>query len=126
MTRVLVGSASVHTTAAACDALAGRLTPADFVRVVGVLEPGVTERDLAEAANVARTRLPAPTVDAETRSGDPSDALAAAITDDDPDVVVVGARRGDPEAAAEIPPGSTARALWAGADRPVLVLPVGI
>jgi nucleotide-binding universal stress UspA family protein len=121
-----VGSASVHTTAAACDALAGRLSAADAVRVVGVLEPGVTERDLAEAVTVARTRLPAPTVDAETRSGDPSTALAAAIADADPDVVVLGARRGDPAAATDSPPGSTAGALWAGAERPVLVLPVAV
>ena len=38
MTTFLVATASVHTTAAACDYLDGRVTPEDTVLVVSVTE----------------------------------------------------------------------------------------
>lgn len=122
MTTVLVASASVHTTAAACDHLAGRLDAGDAVVVLGVEEPGLDEWDLADAANVARTRLVEPAIETLTRTGEPADAIAVVADERDADAVVVGATRGDP-AAAGAPPGSTVCALLAAAGRPVTVLP---
>jgi nucleotide-binding universal stress UspA family protein len=123
MTRYLVGTASVHTTAAACDYLQGRVGPDDEVLVVAVREPGVDERDPGDATNVARTRLPAPTVETLTEDGKPATALQRVAAEREADVVVVGPRRGDPEASGESP-GSTVRALLADADRPVVVVPL--
>lgn len=117
MSTVLVASASVHTTAAACDFLGGRLDGDDTVVVLGVAEPDLADRDPGDAANVARTRLVAPAVEAVTREGDPAKCIAAVADERDADEVVVGATRGEP-------PGSTVQALLAGASRPVTVLPV--
>jgi len=122
MVTVLVASASVHTTAAACDYLTPRLGADDAVVVLGVAEPGMAARDVGDAANVARTRLVAPAVDAVVREGDPADAIREAAAEHAVDAVVVGATRGDPDAAGD-PPGSTVRALLAASDRPVTVLP---
>ena len=122
MTTVLVGSASVHTTAAACDFLGPHLGPADTVVVVGVAEPGMAGRDVGDAANVARSRLLEPTVETTVREGEPAARILAAAAERDADVLVVGATRGDPEAAGT-PPGSTVRTLLAESDRPVTVLP---
>lgn len=120
MTRYLVATASVHVTAAAADYLSERLEPDDDVIVVGATEPTAPARDVHDAANVARARLAgaAPTVD--VREGAPIDAVRAAITEHDPDVVLVGPNAGTEDAAGL---GSTARELLAGADRPVVVVP---
>jgi nucleotide-binding universal stress UspA family protein len=116
----VVGTASVHTTAAACDYLAGT---DERVVLVTVREPGMDARDAGDAANVARTRLPGATVEGVTREGEPAAAIRAVAEEQGADCVVVGTRRGDPELAGE-PPGSTVRALLATADRPVVVVPV--
>ncbi len=122
MTTVLVGSASVHTTAAACDYLAPRLGPDDTVVIVGVAEPGLAERDVGDAANVARTRLVEPTVETAVRTGDPAAALLDAAGEFAADTILLGSTRGDPDAAGD-PPGSTLRAMLAEDERPVTVLP---
>jgi nucleotide-binding universal stress UspA family protein len=118
---ILVAAASVHTAAAACDFLAG---DAGEVLVCTVLEPGVSDRDAGDAANVARTRLPGATVTAVTREGEPATVILETAREHGADRLVVGATRGDPATAGE-PPGSTVRALLSTADRPVAVLPVG-
>lgn len=122
MTTVLVASASVHTTAAACDYLGARLASDDTVVVLGVAESGMDERDVADAANVARTRLVEPAVETAVREGNPAEEIAALARERTVDAIVLGANRGDPDAAGD-PPGSTVRAVLAGSDRPVTVLP---
>ena len=122
MVRVLVATASVHTTAAACDYLVGRLGGDDEVIVLTVAEPALATRDAGDAANVARTRLVEPTVEAMTQEGEPADAIQEIATERDVDEVVIGPHGGDPVRAGE-PPGSTVLALLGSADRPVVVVP---
>jgi nucleotide-binding universal stress UspA family protein len=116
----VVGTASVHTTAAACDYLAGA---AERVVLVTAIEEGTAERDAGDAANVARTRLPGATVETARREGEPAAVIREVAEEHDADRVVVGTRQGDPERAGE-PPGSTVRALLAEAAWPVVVVPV--
>lgn len=122
MATILVATASIHTTAAACDHLVGRLRAEDIVIILGVTEPGIDTRDIDDAANVARSRLVEPSVETLSRSGEPADAITAVAEERNADTVVLGATRGDPERPAD-PPGSTVRALLANAQWPVTVLP---
>ncbi|MEF8787338.1 MAG: universal stress protein [Haloarculaceae archaeon] len=122
MTHYLVATASIHTTAAACDYLQSRIDPDDEVLVLAVREPALDDRDPGDATNVARTRLVAPTVETLTREGDPVDEIRAVATERDVDVLVVGPRRGDPETSGDAP-GSTTRALLADSSRLVVVIP---
>jgi nucleotide-binding universal stress UspA family protein len=119
MTHFLLATSSVHTTAAACDYLQGRLD-GDRVTVLAVTEPGVSRRDAGDATNVARTRLVAPTVETAVREGTPADAIRAVARERGVDELVVGPRRGDP-AAAGTAPGETVRALLADGELPVVV-----
>lgn len=122
MTRYLVATASVHTTAAACDYLQPRVDGDDEVLVLAVREPALDDRDPGDATNVARTRLVAPSVETVTGAGDPAEEIPAVAAEREADVVVVGPRRGDPDSAGAAP-GSTVRELLAGSSRPVVVLP---
>lgn len=122
MARYLLATASVHTTAAACDYLAPRVGPDDEIVVLGVQEPELDDRDVGDATNVAQTRLVAPTVETVLRESDPTTEIQAVAADRDADVVVVGPRRGDPETSG-VAPGSTTTALLGGSSRPVVVLP---
>jgi nucleotide-binding universal stress UspA family protein len=122
MTRYLLASASVHTTAAACDALADDVGEGDTVVVFTVTAPDADARDAGDAANVARTRLLPATVESETAVGDPGPAILDAAAAHDADRIVVGPRSGDPGAEAAV--GGTARHVLAHADRPVLVVPL--
>jgi nucleotide-binding universal stress UspA family protein len=122
MTDYLVATSSVHVTAAAADYLQGRIDPGeDSVVVVAVRDPDAPDRDAGDAANVARSRLAAAAPTTDVLEGDPVTELRAAIEGEDPDVVVIGANRGT-EGASGI--GSTATALLAEADRPVVVVPL--
>ena len=120
---VLVATASVHTTAAACDYLVPRLTDADTVVLVTVEEADLSARDPGDATNVARTRLVAPAVETRVVSGDPAAVIDRIADEEGVDEIIVGQHRGDPELAGE-PPGSTVEALLAESDRPVTVVPV--
>lgn len=122
MTTVLLATASVHTTAAACDHLAPRLGPDDTVVVLTVREPVIAERDGGDARNVARTRLVEPSIETLVREADPAEAIREVSTEWVVDEIVIGATRGDPAAAAE-PPGSTVRSVLQSIERPVTVLP---
>ena len=122
MTTFLLATASVHTTAAACDYLADRVGPEDTVLVVSVAEPGMDARDAGDATNVARTRLLEPAVETHTPTGTPSDAIQALVADDGVNEVVIGPRRGDPDAAAGL--GATAADLLVSLDVPVVVVPL--
>ncbi|WP_415378995.1 universal stress protein [Halosimplex sp. TS25] len=128
MTRYLLATASVHTTAAAADHLADRLTADDEVLVVTVAEPDLDERDAGDAANVARTRLLPATVEVLEREGEPAEEIQAVLAERDADVLLVGPRRGDPEksgstgSADRDGPGSTVRALLGSVDVPVVVV----
>lgn len=122
MTEYLLATASVHVTAAAADYLQPRVDPnEDSVVVVGVREPDSHERDVGDAANVARSRLATAMPTTEIREGDVLAELRAAIEDHDPDVVLVGANRGTAGASGV---GSAATALLESADRPVVVVPL--
>lgn len=128
MTTVLVGTDSVHTTAAACDYLAPRLGEADTVVFCTVTGEGVSERDAGDAGNVARTRLVEPAVeirDPEGRSGDETVAgvLRRVVEESGADELLVGSTRGDPATAGDAP-GSTVRELLAETTLPVVVVNV--
>lgn len=130
MTRYLLATASVHTTAAAADYLSDRLTADDEVLVVTVGESDLDARDAGDAANVARTRLLPATVEVLERHGDPAAEVRAVLADRDVDALVVGPHRGDPGAPGGsesngCAPGSTVRTLLGTVDIPVVVVPLG-
>ncbi|MFB6084248.1 MAG: universal stress protein [Halorientalis sp.] len=139
MTTFLVATASVHTTAAACDYLGDRATAEDTVIVVSVTEPeddprdagGPADsrapsrdarRDAGDATNVARTRLVEPAVETVTETGRPSEVIQSLAAERDADEVLIGARRGDPDAAPGL--GGTAADLLVSLDVPVVVVPL--
>lgn len=123
VTRFLLATDSVHTTAAACDYLLGRLSSEDAVLAVAVVEDGADPRDAGDALNVASARLAgAASVATERAEGDPAEAIVELADDRDVDELVVGARSGAPGSAAGV--GSTARAVLAAAERPVVVIPL--
>lgn len=119
----LLAADSVHTAAAGCDYLDGRLDASDRVTVLAVAESTGAARDPGDAANVARGRLLASgaTVTVDEREGDPERVVPAAVSGLDPDVVVMAAHAGTPDAAGV---GSTARATLTDADVPVVVVPL--
>jgi len=96
MTRVLVATASVHTTAAACDYLEGRLDGDDTVVVLTVEDDTVAGRDAGDAANVARTRLFEPTIEPITGEGEPATEIQVVAEQEAIDEIVLGQVRGDP------------------------------
>ncbi|WP_336001187.1 universal stress protein [Halorientalis halophila] len=122
MTTFLVATASVHTTAAACDYLADRATADDTVLVVSVTEPDSNPRDAGDATNVARTRLVDPTVETITQEGRPSDVIQSLVAERSVDEVLIGPRRGDPDAAPGL--GGTAADVLVSLDVPVVVVPL--
>lgn len=122
MTRYLLATASVHTTAAAADYLAPRLSADDEVVVVSVDESDRLDRDIDDAANVARSRLVPASIEVRRRAGDPAAEIRAAIADVDADVAVVGPRRGDPDSGAAL--GSTTRTLLETVEIPAVVVPL--
>ncbi|QLH79607.1 universal stress protein [Halosimplex rubrum] len=131
MTRYLLATASVHTTAAAADYLADRLGADDEVVVLTASEPDLDARDAGDAANVARSRLLPATVDVLERTGDPADEIRTVLAERDADALLLGPRRGDPAAsgdgdgpAAGSALGSTVRALLGDVAVPVVVVPV--
>ncbi|WP_436902137.1 universal stress protein [Halovenus halobia] len=128
MTKVLVGTDSVHTTAAACDYLDPRLGEADTVVFATVPEGPVSERDAGDAGNVARTRLIEPTVEIRTpdslSDGETvTEALLRFAEELGADELLLGLTRGDPETAGD-PPGSTVQHLLAETTLPVVVVTV--
>ncbi|MHB9287493.1 universal stress protein [Halobacteriales archaeon Cl-PHB] len=122
MTTYLVATASVHTTAAACDYLAPSLGADDTVLVLTVEEAGMDTRDAGDAQNVAQTRFFEPTVVTVTKASEPAAEILAVAADRGVDEILLGATSGDPQRA-EDPPGSTVRAVLAESEWPVTVLP---
>ncbi|MGQ3413599.1 universal stress protein [Natrinema sp. LN54] len=119
----LVGTGSVHTTAAICDYLGDRVTDDDAVIAVAVADDATARRDGEEALNVAPVRLAAAgDVETELRSGTPAEALLEAAAEFAVDEIVIGTHSGDPDAAHEL--GSTARRLLTDSSRPVVVVPI--
>lgn len=123
MTTYLLATASVHTTAAACDYLGTRVAGDDTVTVLGVEGPDVSAQDIGDASNVATARLAPATVRTERRAGDPTTEVQAVATEIGADEIVVGRRRGSPEQRGH-GLGTTAAGVAAGADRPVVIVPV--
>lgn len=125
----------------------------DHSRAVATQAPGSdADRDGREALNVTSVRLVGIDVSTELRRGDPAAELLAAAAEHDVDEIAIGARAGLPDVedgagstgadgpdstaadgaessatdAPESSPaglGSTATAVLAGADHPVVVLP---
>ncbi|MDG5778389.1 universal stress protein [Haloarculaceae archaeon H-GB1-1] len=122
MTRFLLATRSVHTTAAAADYLQSRLSADDTVVVATVVEPEMDPRDAGDAANVARSRLVPATVETIQREGDPSTVVPALVKEFDADELLVGPRCGDPGADAAL--GETARTVLTAVRVPVVVLPL--
>lgn len=119
----LVGTDSVHTTAAICDYLEDRATGDDSVTVIAAVDDETARQDAREALNVAPVRLAAVgTVETEVRDGEPAAVLATVADEIDADEIVIGAHSGNPEATAEL--GSSAQALLETASRPVAVVPI--
>lgn len=120
----LVGTDSVHTTAAVCDYLVDRAGTEDAVTVVAVVpsdDPTAT-RDCEEALNVATVRLTGVgEVETDLREGEPATTLLAAADETNADEIVLGPRRGSPDATADV--GSTARAVLTDAEVPVVIVP---
>lgn len=128
---------TVHTAAALCDYLGDRVDADDEVLAVTVhdadaengtaVEGGQAsdaERDRQEALNVIGVRLAVPEVETLERRGDPAEEILAAATDRAIDEILLGARAGTPDASERARTvGSTAAAVLAAADRPVVVLP---
>ena len=129
VTRYLLATASVHTTAAAADYLAPRLDADDTVLVLTVtddVDPAEPDaRDAGDAANVARSRLLPASVETLERTGDPAAAVREVLADRDVDTLVLGPARGDPEARGD-PPGSTVRALLGDVGVPVVIVPLDV
>jgi hypothetical protein len=146
VTRFLVATASVHTTAAACDYLTDRLAADDEVRVLTVREDGSergNERDAADAVNVASVRLAGIEADVRTveREGAPAAEILACAEAIGADEVLLAAHGGplgaggdadlgpegavapdtETDAAESSAVGATAGRVLAGADRPVVV-----
>lgn len=150
MTRFLVGTTSVHETAAAADYLTDRLDDlADAggeVVVVGIapaagrdrdgagsvdgapadrdaLDASPADRDALDAVNVARSRLAAAAPTTETREGDVGEVLAAAVAEHDPDEVLAG-----PAVAGALGDDADAAdgTLLDRLDRPIVVLPAAV
>ncbi|WP_121822417.1 universal stress protein [Halostella salina] len=122
--RYLVATDSVHTSAAACDYLGERLADGDAVVGVAVAETDGSdaERDRREALNVFRVRLPGAGIETELRHGDTAAELRSAVDDHGADELVIGPRRGDPDADPVL--GGTARDLLADPTVPVTVVPL--
>jgi len=129
VTRYLLATASVHTTAAAADYLGPRLDADDEVVVVTATDDSddgePDARDAGDAANVARSRLLPATVEVVQRAGDPVEVVRELLADREIDVLVLGPHRGDPEIRGEAP-GSTVRALLGEVDVPVVVVSLDV
>lgn len=123
MTRVLVATESVHTTAAACDYLVPRLDGDDEVLLLTVKTNELEARDAGDAANVARTRLVDPCVESITREGEPAAEIRAVAAAESVDEILLGQHRGDPTVAGDSP-GSTVRAVLAETELPVVVVAI--
>ena len=121
MTRFLLATDSVHTTAALCDYLEPRLGPDDEITVLAVTGDDLDERDAGDAVNVAGVRLAAAgSVDTHIQKGDPVTAiLEYAETIDADEILIGGPGGGSGESSGE----TTIACLRAG-DRPTVVVPV--
>ncbi|RQH03190.1 universal stress protein [Natrarchaeobius oligotrophus] len=120
----LVGSDSVHTTAAICDYLDDRLSPGDTVTVVAVASTTdpTARRDCQDALNAASVRLTATaSVDTRLCNGDPAAVLLEAAAETDPDEIVVGSHGWHSDESQ--PVGATVETILERANRPAVVVP---
>ncbi|MFQ3320227.1 MAG: nucleotide-binding universal stress UspA family protein [Natronomonas sp.] len=122
----LVATDSVHTTAAACDYLEGRLDPNDAVAVVTV--PGDETRDADDALNVANARLLGKAMVETDRladtDADTASAILTAANERNADIIVLGPHAGVAGAGPAL--GSTARTVAEAADVPVVIVPLSL
>ncbi|WP_049914602.1 universal stress protein UspA [Haloterrigena salina] len=123
----LVGTTSVHTTAAICDYLDERATADDTVTVVAVAptDDATARRDAQEALNVAPVRL-ATVGEVRTELREDDDDPAAVLLEEaataEADELLITPREVTADASSGV--GTTARALLEEASSPVVVVPV--
>ncbi|WP_339106429.1 universal stress protein [Haloterrigena salinisoli] len=121
----LVGTTSVHTTAAICDYLDERATADDTVTVVAVAptDDATARRDAQEALNVAPVRLATVgTVRTELREdGDPAAVLLDEATTAEADELLLTPREVTSDAPSGV--GETVRAVLERSSIPVVVVP---
>jgi nucleotide-binding universal stress UspA family protein len=130
MTTYVVGTNSVHTTAALCDYLETRVGGEDTVVVVNSLEGGDDTssrgvRDGEDALNAATARLGGRcTVETHqyVRGNAPHVDLLETVDETDADELVVGVRKRNPTA--KVVFGSTARAILLHTDVPTVAVPL--
>ncbi|MFB6124218.1 MAG: universal stress protein [Haloferacaceae archaeon] len=130
MANYVVGTDSVHTSAALCDYLDDRVTEADTVYAVNSLRGGDDTssedvRDGEDALNAVDSRLGTKTT-VEThqlvRGNDPADDLLSFADDNDADEFVIGVRKRNPTA--KVVFGSNAQDLLLHSNLPVAVVPL--
>lgn len=123
MTRFLLATDTVHTTAAACDYLGGRLEDGDDVSALAVSGTEENSRDGEDALNVATARLSGiTTVETTHAAGDPTETILDVAADVAADEVVMAAGGGAPGTGADL--AGTVPAVIARAAVPVVVVPV--
>ncbi|WP_440772640.1 universal stress protein [Natronorubrum sp. DTA28] len=122
----LVGTASVHTTAAICDYLDERATSNDDATIVAVApaDDPTARRDAQEALNVAPVRLVAlGDVETKLRTGDePVQTLLETATEVNADEILIAAHDGLADESTSVE--SATRRLLETASLPVVVVPV--
>ncbi|NUC74923.1 universal stress protein UspA [Haloterrigena sp. SYSU A558-1] len=122
----LVGTTSVHTTAAICDYLDERATADDTVTVVAVAsaDDATARRDAQEALNVAPVRL-ATVGEVRTELREDDDDPAAGLLEEaataEADELLITPREVTADATSGV--GTTARALLEESSLPVVVVP---
>jgi nucleotide-binding universal stress UspA family protein len=130
MTVFVLGTNSVHVSAALCDYLVDRVGPDDEVHAVNSQRGGDETdaddvRDGEDALNAVRSRL-GETTTVETRQfvrgNGPAEDVLAYADEVDADEVVLGVRKRNPTA--KVVFGSTAQQLLLQSNRPMAVVPL--
>lgn len=130
MTLFVLGTNSVHHSAAIADYLDGRVGPNDEVHAINSQEGGDATsaedvRDGEDALNAIQSRLgDATTVETHqfVRGNDPAEDVLDYADDVDADEIVIGIRKRNPTA--KVVFGSTAQKILLRSNRPMAVVPL--
>lgn len=130
MTTYVVGTNSVHTSAALCDYLQTRVGDGDTVVAINSLRGGDSTssedvRDGEDALNAIASRLGercAVETHQYVRNNAPQTDLLTAVEEFDADELVIGIRKRNPTA--KVVFGSTAQQVLLNADVPMAVVPL--
>jgi nucleotide-binding universal stress UspA family protein len=130
MTLFVLGTNSVHHSAAIADYLDGRAGPDDEIHAINSQQGGDATsaedvRDGEDALNAIRSRLgDATTVETHQfiRGNDPAEDVLSYADEVDADEVVIGIRKRNPTA--KVVFGSTAQKILLRSNRPMAVVPL--